>query len=91
MQSLQYQRETRTTKALIDAVTDAFYSIPTETINKSFLTLQKVMESVIMHKGGNDFQLPRVRKLIKGVPPASLTIRADVVCEGFDALKNMTN
>uniref|UniRef100_M4BI57 Uncharacterized protein n=1 Tax=Hyaloperonospora arabidopsidis (strain Emoy2) TaxID=559515 RepID=M4BI57_HYAAE len=56
LQSVQYQTESRTTGALIDAFNRAFERSQADTIDKTFLTLQKLMEKVIE----NDiFQMPQ--------------------------------
>lgn len=61
LQSIQYRQESCTLEGLIDAVNHAWNQIPSQTIDDVFLTLQKVLECVILHEGGNDYKLPRSR------------------------------
>ena len=44
------------------AVEDTFEKMPRETLNKVFLTLQKVHELIILNDGTNKFKLPHMRK-----------------------------
>nr|CCA15687.1 transposon protein putative [Albugo laibachii Nc14] len=71
LHSVQYQTDSHTTGALTVAVNRDFERIQTDTIDKEFLTLQKVMEKVIENEGGNNFQLSRVKKIhfSRGPPP----------------------
>ncbi|GMF38432.1 unnamed protein product [Phytophthora fragariaefolia] len=60
--AIQYRKDTENLDTLIDAVTDAFDKISPSINDKSFVTLQKVMQCVIEKGGRNDYNLPRVRK-----------------------------
>ena len=62
IQSLQYRKLTRTIDELIDAVESSFNGLPSSTLSKTFITLQKVMEKALEAKGGNNFQLPHMNK-----------------------------
>ncbi|ETV81952.1 hypothetical protein H257_05490 [Aphanomyces astaci] len=62
IQSLQYQKSTRTIEELIDAVETSFYELPVDTVSKTFITLQKVMEKCIEIHGSNDYKLPHMKK-----------------------------
>ncbi|GMF24417.1 unnamed protein product [Phytophthora fragariaefolia] len=88
IQSAQYRQPTNQIDGLIDAVQTAFNSIKYQTIEKCFLTLQKVMACIIIDEGGNNFKLPRVGKLISGHGefPTSLTTTSTVVENGYKAL-----
>ncbi|KAF0704028.1 hypothetical protein AaE_015142 [Aphanomyces astaci] len=63
IQSLQYQKATRSIEELIDAVESAFYELPADTLAKTFvITLQNVMEKSIEIHGSNEYKLPHMRK-----------------------------
>jgi len=62
IQSLQYDKAPRTIDELITAVETSFQEMSKQKLNDNFLTLQKVMETVIMHKGSNHYQLPHMNK-----------------------------
>ncbi|KAK1934101.1 hypothetical protein P3T76_011304 [Phytophthora citrophthora] len=85
LQLLQYQTPTFNTDGLIAAVESAFATVRPNTLDTCFLTLQKVLCTVIACKGGNDYSLPRVRKfhLRNGISPTSLPVEAAVVEAGF--------
>ena len=93
LQSVQYQTDSHTTVALIDAVKRVFERIQADTIDKTFLTLQKVREKVIENEGGNNFQLPRIKKIpfSRGAPTSSLPIASELVCKEFSFLERMAN
>lgn len=91
IQARQYQSITHGTDALIAAVCSSYNSLPSETIDKCFLTLQKVMECVIRAEGGNDYRLPRVQRLYRGSSslPLSLYCDREVYEAGKQALKKL--
>ncbi|KAF0726999.1 hypothetical protein Ae201684P_015801 [Aphanomyces euteiches] len=62
IQSLQYQKTTRTIEEVILAVEDAFRELPSSSLSKNFLTLQKVMEISMSLEGDNNYKLPHMRK-----------------------------
>ncbi|KAH9094946.1 hypothetical protein LEN26_018040 [Aphanomyces euteiches] len=67
IQSLQYQSTPSNIDELIDAVNDAFSQLSHETLAKTFLTLQKVMELSMEVGGGNNFKLPHMYKDKTGI------------------------
>ncbi|POM62659.1 hypothetical protein PHPALM_28151 [Phytophthora palmivora] len=91
LQALQLKHTTKNLDGLIFAVQKAFADLPSATIDKCFVTLQKVMQSVILHEGGNDYKLPRLRKDRMYGPslPVSLPIEEQVVDSGFLALDKL--
>ena len=46
-----------TTEMLIKAVSQSFIDFDSKKISSIFLTLQQVMECVLIRKGGNDYKL----------------------------------
>ena len=62
MQSLQQQSACRTVNELVAAVTTSFQQLETRKLNNVFLTLQKVMETIILRNGGNDYKIPHMSK-----------------------------
>ncbi|KAF0767358.1 hypothetical protein AaE_002856, partial [Aphanomyces astaci] len=62
IQSLQHQKSTRSIEELIGAVEAAFYELPMDTLSKTFITLQKVMQTSIEMLGSNNYKLPHMRK-----------------------------
>jgi len=88
LQSLQYKTPTFTMDGLIAAVEAAFAKVSIFTLDKCFLTLQKVLGTIIACKGGNNYSLPRVRKhhIRNGVIPTSLPVDVAVVDAGFHQL-----
>ncbi|OWZ06189.1 hypothetical protein PHMEG_00021588 [Phytophthora megakarya] len=85
------QLKTTTSNGLIYAVQKAFVDLNPATIDKCFITLQKVMQTVILHEGRNDYKLPQVRKDNSfGLKmPEPLTVEEDVPTFGFAALDNL--
>ncbi|KAF0717577.1 Aste57867_2222 [Aphanomyces stellatus] len=62
IQSLQHHKRTRNIEELVGAVGEALFEFPVETLSKTFITLQKVMETSISIRGGNEFKLPHMKK-----------------------------
>nr|CCA23777.1 transposon protein putative [Albugo laibachii Nc14] len=62
IQSLQYEQNVFTTEMLIKAVAQSFKHLDSNKLNSIFLTLQQVMECVLICKGGNDYKLPHMGK-----------------------------
>ncbi|KAE9351760.1 hypothetical protein PR003_g4731 [Phytophthora rubi] len=85
LQSLQYKTPTFDTDGLIAAVESSFAKVSYHTLDKCFLTLQKVKGMVIACKGGNNYSLPRVRKfhMRNGTSPIALPVDDSVVAEGY--------
>ena len=67
----------------------SFERIQADAIDKTFLTLQKVMEKVFENESGINFQLPRVKKFhfARGAHPSSLPIAYVLVSEGISSCK----
>ena len=62
MQSLQQQTACKTIDELVAAVQETFLFLQTKKLNNVFLTLQKVMETIILKDGGNEYKLPHMSK-----------------------------
>ncbi|KAH9135628.1 hypothetical protein AeRB84_019004 [Aphanomyces euteiches] len=66
IQSRQQQKSSRTIDELIIAVQQSFCELPMNTLAKSFLTLQGVMESSMEIHGCNNYKLPHMKKDTRG-------------------------
>ena len=62
IQSIQHQMCPATVDELIQCVRDAYWQQPIETTENVFLSLQKVMECIMVEKGGNKYTLPHIGK-----------------------------
>ncbi|KAF0703981.1 hypothetical protein AaE_015163 [Aphanomyces astaci] len=62
IQGLQHQTSARTIDDLIKSVQDAFTDLPWRVLDKTFMTLQKVMEESMNVQGDNVYKLPHLRK-----------------------------
>ncbi|KAG1696586.1 hypothetical protein DVH05_018279 [Phytophthora capsici] len=62
IQSLQSVTVPRTAEDLILEVEMAFASTTTTTLNKTFLSVQLIMQSIMRHNGGNAFCLSHTQK-----------------------------
>jgi hypothetical protein len=62
IQALQQQQRQRTIDDLIAAVLDSYVALKSNTLNKVFITLQKVMELIILNEGSNAYKLPHLGK-----------------------------
>ncbi|ETV72279.1 hypothetical protein H257_12740 [Aphanomyces astaci] len=62
IQNLQHQTSARTIDDLIKSVQDAFTDLPWRVLDKTIMTLQKVMEESIKLQGVNVYKLPHLRK-----------------------------
>ncbi|KAF0685303.1 Aste57867_22778 [Aphanomyces stellatus] len=62
IQSLQQKKQSKSIDELISIVEEAYYELPSETLGKTFVTLQKVMELAMHDSGGNNYKLPHMRK-----------------------------
>ncbi|KAF0702046.1 hypothetical protein AaE_016160 [Aphanomyces astaci] len=80
IQSLQHQKATRSIEELIGAVESAFYELPADTVAKTFITLQKVLEMSIEMLGSNDYKLPHMRKDASIADFASYNVEFDASC-----------
>ncbi|ETP39281.1 hypothetical protein F442_13242 [Phytophthora nicotianae P10297] len=76
IQSLQSVTVPRTAEDLISEVERAFASTTTTTLNKTFLSVQLIVQSIMRHNGGNAFGLSHMQKdklLRAGELPDSLS------------------
>jgi hypothetical protein len=62
IQTLQQEIPTQTLDELIAAVEEAYWLYPIEKCENAWLTLQSVLECVILHEGSNTFKLPHMGK-----------------------------
>ncbi|KAH9134654.1 hypothetical protein AeRB84_019622 [Aphanomyces euteiches] len=62
IQSLQYQSTPSNIDELIDAVVYSFGALPSDTLGKTFVTLQKVLQISIDIEGSNAYKLPHMNK-----------------------------
>ncbi|KAJ8578711.1 hypothetical protein ON010_g492 [Phytophthora cinnamomi] len=72
---------TKNIDGLIYAVSEAFKQLPSSRIDKCFITLQKVMQCVMLHGGGHGYKLPHVSKELKGKPrlPAPFSVEEEII------------
>ncbi|ETV75776.1 hypothetical protein H257_10147 [Aphanomyces astaci] len=61
-QSLQHQKHSRTINDLIENTENSYDELPMETLSKTFITLQKVMEKTLETFGTNDYKIPHMNK-----------------------------
>ena len=59
---MQQELEQRTTKDVVHATLEAFEKFEYKKLDYNFLTLQKVMEQVILCNGDNTFTTPHMSK-----------------------------
>ena len=81
IQSLQQKQRMNNIDELVDVVENSFAGLHQKTLNKVFLTLQKVMELVILNDGCNQYKLPHLKKdalLRQGTLPVSLPVTAEL-------------
>lgn len=62
IQCIQYRQPTHGIENLIRAVTEAFEETSTTTLDNIFLTLQSVMQCILLNEGGNRYSLPHIGK-----------------------------
>lgn len=62
IQSISQKNEYENLQDLVDAVTQSFDELSKDTLNASFLSLQKVFESSLMVDGGNSYRMPHMGK-----------------------------
>jgi hypothetical protein len=79
--------------SLIAAVEESFRDMEVKTLEKCFLTLQAVMEQIMLAKGGNDYSLPHVKKkhFSDGRFPSSLPCSNKAFDTAVAALDEMLN
>ncbi|KAF0758843.1 hypothetical protein AaE_003820 [Aphanomyces astaci] len=83
---------TYTLDDLVVAVVQSFEEIECTVLDKTFITLQKVMECIFKMGGDNDFKLPHQKKhgLVKEGPlPTRLECDEDV-CAAVDAMEEIS-
>jgi hypothetical protein len=89
IQSLQHQKVVNTIDELIQAVEEAFWEHSVETLQNTWLTYQKVMESSLIIHGSNKYQLPHMhkRKLRnEGTLPDAITVPDEVIFHAIERL-----
>jgi hypothetical protein len=95
IQSLQQTKRCKTIDELVKVVNDSFLELHPELLNKVFLTLQTVMELIILNDGGNNFKIPHMRKdalARQGQLPISIDVSEELMAklvsldEGDDAV-----
>jgi hypothetical protein len=82
IQALQQKQQQRTVDELIAAVDYSFLNLQYVTVAMCFVTLQKVMELVILHNGSNHFKLPHLGKdrlLNRGMVLDTLSVSEELV------------
>jgi len=62
IQSLQQKNASNTYPELVQAVQDSFQQLPIQALTNVFITLQLVMEHIILDNGGNNYKLPHINK-----------------------------
>ena len=62
IQALQYEEDCYNAEDLIQSVQASFQKLEDTKLDETFLTLQKVMECIMRHRGGNDYKLPHMGK-----------------------------
>ena len=86
IQSLQSKQNLQRVDELIASVTQAFQDLDSQTLDNSFLTLQKVMENCLKGGGGNHYTLPHMNKaklLREGRLPESYTCNPDILANAL--------
>ncbi|KAE9174004.1 hypothetical protein PF005_g24303 [Phytophthora fragariae] len=88
IQALQYRKATYDTNGLIEAVQEAFDEVKWQTLDKCFVTLQKVMVAILLDDGSNSFKLPCVGRhvAVNGRMPLSVKVSQDAVTNGYSKL-----
>ncbi|KAE9236691.1 hypothetical protein PF005_g960 [Phytophthora fragariae] len=84
----KYRKATYDTNGLIEVVQEAFDEVKWQTLDKCFVTLQKVMEAIHLDDGSNSFKLPRVGRLVavNGRMSLSVKVSQDAVTNGYSKL-----
>lgn len=63
MQSATQDHEMKNNREIVEYATKAFEEMTASSLNDSFLSLQKHMESAMLKEGGNNFKEPHVKKV----------------------------
>jgi len=77
IQSLQHTRSTKNIDELVDAVKESFEQLHYSKLNNVFLTLQTVMDEIILVNGRNNYKIKHMSKAKlerEGRLPVSVTI-----------------
>lgn len=77
IQSLQYKKHTTNVEELVAAIRESFDEPHCNMLNMVFLLHQQIMAQILLHDGGNDYKIPRMKKnsLIRASQlPVSITI-----------------
>ena len=77
IQSLQEEEAPTNIDELVEVVENSYAKFNTRKLNNVFLTLQKVMEAVILCNGSNSYKLPHISKEAlerRGELPISITV-----------------
>ncbi|KAF0706650.1 hypothetical protein AaE_014008, partial [Aphanomyces astaci] len=88
IQALQHQKVTRCVDDLLAAVKDAFVDLDWKVLDKTFITLQKVMEEAFKFGGDNVYRLPHLKK-DQAFKEARQVLRPNCdedVCSALDAM-----
>ncbi|ETM44738.1 hypothetical protein L914_10054 [Phytophthora nicotianae] len=62
IQALQYQKRAYDVEQFVAAVVSAYSERDSVKLNKCFLTLHSVLEQAMLNRGGNEYQIPHLRK-----------------------------
>jgi transposase-like protein len=62
IQALQQQQQSTTIEDLIESVEESFRNLHLNKLDNVFLTLQTVMDQVILHDGSNNYRIPHMNK-----------------------------
>nr|CCA25501.1 transposase putative [Albugo laibachii Nc14] len=90
IQRLQYEQNVFTTEMLIKAGAQSFKDLDSNKLNSIFLTLQQVMECVLICKGGNDYKLPHMAKVKNKVGVAKGCESKEKGCEYSNSLNKIS-
>ncbi|GMF24788.1 unnamed protein product [Phytophthora fragariaefolia] len=62
LQTLQQTRRMNTVSSIVEAVEGAYKELRRKTLDNAFLTLMSVMEKCLEDEGGNQLQIPHIKK-----------------------------
>jgi hypothetical protein len=87
IQSIQHTKKAYSVESLIVAVRGAFAEMQVRTLEKCFLTLQAVMEQIMLVHGDNKYELPRVGAFKGDAFPHALLCSDEAYSTGTSGLK----
>ena len=90
IQSIQHKKGCTNIDELVQAVIEAFWEQSPETIEDTFVTLQKCMESSMIAGGSNKYKLPHMGKQKmrrSGRFPEDITVDEDVIHSAMEILR----